>query len=109
MKASEIREWDNTEIRARLQELEEEKFRLRFKMGTMELENPRVVQHVRRDVARLNTILRERESAETAEALDETQAATLEATTEAVDDEAMDDAVDGQTDETADETPETED
>jgi large subunit ribosomal protein L29 len=104
MKASDIREWDNTEIRARLQELEEEKFRLRFKMGTMELENPKMVQHVRRDVARLNTIIRERESSETAEALDETQAATLEATPEAVDE-----AVDGQTDETADEPPETED
>ena len=61
MKAEEIRDWDNVEIRARLGELREEKFRLRFQMGTMQLENPKLVQHVRRDIARLNTILRERE------------------------------------------------
>ena len=65
MKAEEIRDWDNTEIRARLGELREEKFRLRFRMGTMQLENPRMLQHIRRDVARLNTILRERELSET--------------------------------------------
>ena len=64
MKAEEIRDWDNTEIRARLGELREEKFRLRFRMGTMQLENPRMLQHIRRDVARLNTILRERELSE---------------------------------------------
>ena len=72
MKASEIRDWDNVEIRARLKELEEEKFRLRFKTGTMQLENPKMLQHIRRDVARLNTILREREFAGTPETADET-------------------------------------
>ena len=65
MKASEIRDWDDVEIQARLAELREERFRLRFRMGTMQLENPKMVQHIRRDVARLNTILRERELAET--------------------------------------------
>ena len=65
MKASEMREWDNVEIRARLGELREEKFHLRFRMGTMQLENPKMLQHIRRDVARLNTILREREFSET--------------------------------------------
>jgi len=72
MKAEEIRDWDNTEIRARLGELREEKFRLRFRMGTMQLENPRMLQHIRRDVARLNTILRERELSETPTAASET-------------------------------------
>lgn len=67
MKASEIRDWDDVEIRARLKELSEERFRLRFRMGTMALENPKMVQHIRRDVARLNTILRERELSETSE------------------------------------------
>jgi large subunit ribosomal protein L29 len=67
MKASEIRDWDDVEIRARLEELREERFRLRFRMGTMQLENPKTVQHIRRDVARLNTILRERELTETSE------------------------------------------
>ncbi len=61
MKASEIRDWDDVEVRARLGELREEKFRLRFKTGTMQLENPKMLQHIRRDIARLNTILRERE------------------------------------------------
>ncbi len=61
MKAEEIREWDNTEVNVRLQELKEEQFRLRFRGATMQLENPKLISHVRRDIARLNTILRERE------------------------------------------------
>ena len=72
MKAADIRDWDDVEIRARLGELREEKFRLRFRMGTMELENPKMLQHMRRDVARLNTILRERELSETADETPET-------------------------------------
>ncbi len=76
MKASDIRDWDDVEIRARLGELREEKFRLRFKTGTMQLENPKMFQHIRRDIARLNTILRERELSETAETADETDEST---------------------------------
>lgn len=64
MKAEEIREWENTEITARLGELREELFRLRFRSATMQLENPRLIRSVRRDIARLQTILRERELAE---------------------------------------------
>ncbi len=63
MKAEEVREWDNVEIQARLRELKEEQFKLRFASATMELENPKVLQTIKRDVARLNTILRERELA----------------------------------------------
>ena len=63
MKAEEIREWDNVEVLARLGELKEEQFRLRFRTGTMELKNPKMLQHIRRDIARLHTILREREMA----------------------------------------------
>ncbi len=63
MKAEEIREWDNVEVLARLGELKEEQFRLRFRTGTMQLENPKMLQHIRRDIARLHTILREREMA----------------------------------------------
>ena len=68
MKAEDIRDWDNVEIRARLGELKEEKFRLRFRLGTMQLENPKMLQQIRRDVARLTTILRERELSGTPEA-----------------------------------------
>ena len=64
MKAEEIREWENTEIVARLAELKEELFRLKFRSATMQLENPRLIQTIRRDIARLQTILRERELAE---------------------------------------------
>ena len=61
MQAEEIREWDNVEVHARLEELREEQFRLRFRTGTMDLENPQMLKHIRRDIARLYTILRERE------------------------------------------------
>jgi large subunit ribosomal protein L29 len=63
MKAEDIREWDDTEIEARLAELREEQFKLRFAGATMELENPRMLLNIRRDIARMKTILRERELA----------------------------------------------
>lgn len=61
MKADEIREWDDFEIGERLRELKEEQFRLRFQSATMDLENPKLLHLVRRDIARLKTVLRERE------------------------------------------------
>ena len=61
MKAEEIREWDNFEIGERLKELKEERFRLLFRSSTMELENPKILNLIRRDIARLHTVLRERE------------------------------------------------
>jgi large subunit ribosomal protein L29 len=64
MKAEEIREFENSEITARLAELREELFRLKFRSATMQLENPRLIQNIRRDIARLETILRERQLAE---------------------------------------------
>ncbi|MEQ9570443.1 MAG: 50S ribosomal protein L29 [Longimicrobiales bacterium] len=63
MKAEDIRDWENSEIEARLGELKEERFRLRFRNATMELENPRLLRQIKRDIARLKTILRERELA----------------------------------------------
>ena len=103
MRASDIRDWDDVEIRARLGELREEKFRLRFRMGTMELENPKMLQHIRRDVARLNTILRERELSQTPEAADEMpeKADVTPETTDETPEKA------DETPETTDETPET--
>ena len=64
MKAEEIREWESSEIEARLGELKEELFRLRFRSATMQLENPSLINNVRRDIARLHTIMREHELAE---------------------------------------------
>lgn len=63
MKAEDIRDWDDTEIGARLEELREERFRLRFSSSMMELENHAVLGQIRRDIARLMTIQREREIA----------------------------------------------
>jgi large subunit ribosomal protein L29 len=60
MKAEDIRDWDDVEIEARLDELKAERFRLRFQSATMELENPKILQAIRRDIARLLTIRHER-------------------------------------------------
>jgi len=67
MKAEEIRDWDEVEITARLKELREEQFKLRFSGSMMELENHGLISKVRRDIARLRTVQREREMAENAE------------------------------------------
>ena len=67
MKAEDIRDWDNVEITARLEELREEQFRLRVQGARMELEHPGTLRQVRRDIARLKTVLRERDLTETAE------------------------------------------
>jgi large subunit ribosomal protein L29 len=63
MKPSEIRDMSVDELTARVDQLEEELFRLRFRAATMEIENPMLLRTLRRDVARLRTVLRERELA----------------------------------------------
>ena len=64
MKAEDIRDWDDTEIQARLKELREEQFKLRFQASMMELENPVLLKTIRRDIARLKTVLTERQLAQ---------------------------------------------
>ena len=64
MKAEDIREWDDVEINARLKELAEEQFKLRFQASIMELENQGLPSQIRKDIARLKTVLRERELAQ---------------------------------------------
>lgn len=66
MKVEEIRQWDGTELEARLKELKEEQFKLRFQASMMQLENPSLVKKIRRDIARIKTVLRERELAQNA-------------------------------------------
>jgi large subunit ribosomal protein L29 len=61
MLASEIRDMADADIRSRIAELEEERFRLRFRGATEQLEEPLRLRAIRRDVARLKTILRQRE------------------------------------------------
>ena len=61
MKATEIRDLTTDEVTARIEQLQEELFRLRFRRATMELENPVLLRTIKRDIARLKTVLRERE------------------------------------------------
>jgi large subunit ribosomal protein L29 len=61
MKPSEIREKSIAELNEELIDLKEELFKLRFQHATNQLENPLKLQSVKRDIARVKTILRERE------------------------------------------------
>ena len=61
MRAEEIREMATEDIAARVRDLEEERFRLGFRSATEPLEDPLRLRVIRRDVARLKTVLRERE------------------------------------------------
>lgn len=63
MRADEIRELRGDEIEARIRELEEEQFRLKFRSATEPLEDPLRLRVIRRDIARLKTVLREQQSA----------------------------------------------
>ena len=61
MKPAEIRELDDAELARRLESFQEELFNLRFQYATRQLANHARIKEVRRDVARIRTILRERE------------------------------------------------
>ena len=63
MDIEEIRDLTDQQLRERLEELREERFRLKFRAATMELENPRLLSQLRRDIARVRTVQRERELA----------------------------------------------
>ena len=63
MKASEIRELDVTELRAREKDLDDQLFRLRIQKSMGQLEAPAKVRDVRRDLARIKTVLRQKEQA----------------------------------------------
>ena len=61
MRANDIRELSVEEIQSRIAELERERFNLQFRAATTPLEDPLRLRWIRKDVARLKTILRERE------------------------------------------------
>jgi large subunit ribosomal protein L29 len=64
MRAEEIRELSVDEIKSRVAELEEERFRLRFRSATETLENPLRLRTIRKDIARLKTVLTEKQQGE---------------------------------------------
>jgi large subunit ribosomal protein L29 len=62
MKANEVRELSVDDAKARLGELVTERFNLRFRSATESIENPMRFRAIRRDIARLQTILREKQT-----------------------------------------------
>jgi large subunit ribosomal protein L29 len=64
MKASELADLDADELDAKLAEAKEELFNLRFQNVTGQLDNPHRLREVRKDIARVLTVMRQRELAE---------------------------------------------
>ena len=62
MKPNEIRELSVDDLKTKIEELTKERFNLRFRSATESIENPMRFRAIRRDIARLNTILREKEA-----------------------------------------------
>lgn len=63
MSATEIREMTDEELQEEMEQIREELFRLKFRAALEELENPSLLRTLRRNLARGNTIQRERELA----------------------------------------------
>ncbi len=61
MKANELRDLTVQELNDKLGDLKSELFNLRFQLATGQLDNPMRIKSVRKDIARVKTILRERE------------------------------------------------
>lgn len=62
MKAKELRELTVDELKRKLEDLRRELFNLRFQQITHQLKNPIRIRIVRKDIARILTILKEKES-----------------------------------------------
>ena len=62
MRADEIREMAKDDVVAKIRDLEEETFRLKFRSATEPLEDPLRLRVIRRDLARLKTVLREQQA-----------------------------------------------
>jgi large subunit ribosomal protein L29 len=61
MKATELQELSEAELEGKLGELTEERFRLRFRSATESIEDTSTFRSLRRDIARIKTIQRQRE------------------------------------------------
>ncbi len=60
MRTTELQQMSDAELEAKLAEISEERFRLRFRSATEALDNPIQFRTLRRDIARIKTILRAR-------------------------------------------------
>ena len=61
MKASEIKYMTDPELTTKLAELKQELFNLRFQLAVNQLDNPTRIKAVKKDIARIKTIQRERQ------------------------------------------------
>ena len=61
MKANEIRKMSSEDLKNKVNELKNELFNLRFRLATGQLDNPSSIKSVKRDIAKVKTIIRERE------------------------------------------------
>ena len=66
MRAKELRERSDDELRKSLGDLEEQLFKLRFQKSTGQIENPQKIREVRKDIARVQTVMNERANEESA-------------------------------------------
>ena len=66
MKAAEIRELTAEELSAKLGELKKDLFNLRLQLATNQLDNTNKINEVKHDIARINTVIREKQIAEKA-------------------------------------------
>ena len=64
MKINKIREMSSPELEKELGELKSELFKLRFSLATNGLDNPMKIKEVKKDIAKINTVLTERKIAE---------------------------------------------
>ena len=64
MKINKIREMSSPELEKELGELKTELFKLKFSLATNGLENPMKIKEVKKDIAKINTVLTERKIAE---------------------------------------------
>ena len=62
MKAKEFRELTEVELQEKLKNLKEELFHLRFQNAVNQLENPMRIKAVKKDIARIQTVIKARES-----------------------------------------------
>ena len=61
MKAEQLRDLTDDELDSRLKDAKEELFNLRFQLATGQLDNPKRIKEIKKDIARIQTVRRERE------------------------------------------------
>jgi large subunit ribosomal protein L29 len=61
MKADELRDLSAEELTVKMEDLKKESFNLRFQLATGEIENPMRIREVRKTIAKIKTVMREKE------------------------------------------------